>query len=74
MFVLSGNVEQWVDREKRNLGPGDSAFIAAGVVHATFNVTEQLATIAAILGPCVGPNGYEAVDFSNDPSWKALRN
>ena len=30
-------VEQWVDREKRILGPGDSAFVPAGVVHASFN-------------------------------------
>jgi hypothetical protein len=27
ILVIAGKVEQWVDREKRILGPGDSAFI-----------------------------------------------
>ena len=38
ILCVAGSVEQWVDREKRILGPGDSAFIPAGVVHASFNV------------------------------------
>ena len=37
MYVVAGNVEQWIDREKRVLGAGDAAFIPAGMVHATFN-------------------------------------
>ena len=35
IYVLEGEIEQWVDREKRILRPGDSAFIGAGVVHAS---------------------------------------
>lgn len=57
VLVISGMVEQWVDREKRILGPGDSAFVPAGVVHASFNAGDQPAKIIAILGPCVGPVG-----------------
>ena len=38
ILVIAGTVEQWVDREKRILGPGDSAHIPADVVHASFNV------------------------------------
>jgi len=30
IYVVAGEVEQWVDRESRKLGPGDSAFIPAG--------------------------------------------
>ena len=41
ILCVAGSVEQWVDREKRILGPGDSAFIPAGVVHASFNVGES---------------------------------
>ena len=73
VLVVAGKVEQWVDREKRILGPGDSAFIPADVVHASFNVGDQPAKIVAILGPCVGPNGYEVVDVANDAPWKTLR-
>ncbi len=74
ILVIAGKVEQWVDREKRILGPGDSAFIPADVVHASFNVADQPAKIVAILGPCVGPTGYEVVDVANDAPWKTLRN
>jgi len=73
VLVISGKVEQWVDREKRILGPGDSAFIPAGVVHASFNGGDQPARIIASLGPCVGPVGYEVVDVANDAPWDTLR-
>ena len=73
VVVIAGKVEQWVDREKRILVPGDSAFIPADVVHASFNAGEQPAKIIAILGPCVGPAGYEVVDVASDVPWKTLR-
>ncbi len=73
ILVVAGKVEQWVDREKRILGPGDSAFIPGDVVHASFNVGDTPAKIVAILGPCVGPIGYELVDVANEAPWKTLR-
>src|SRR6187431_875086 len=38
IYVVSGTVEHWIEREKRMLRPGDSVFMPAGIVHATFNV------------------------------------
>jgi quercetin dioxygenase-like cupin family protein len=73
ILVTAGKVEQWVDREKRVLGPGDCAFIPAGVVHATFNDVDQPAKIVAILGPSVGPTGYEVVEVAGDAPWRTLR-
>jgi quercetin dioxygenase-like cupin family protein len=73
ILVVAGTVEQWVDRDKRILGPGDSAFIPADVVHASFNVGDDEAKIAAILGPCVGEIGYELVDVAGEEPWKSLR-
>lgn len=73
IYIAAGRVEQWVDREKRILGPGDSAFIPADVVHASFNVGDTDAKIAAILGPCVGEIGYELVDVAGEEPWNALR-
>jgi quercetin dioxygenase-like cupin family protein len=73
ILVVAGKVEQWVDRERRILGPGDSAFIPGDVVHASFNVGDTPAKIVAILGPCVGPIGYELVDIANEAPWKTLR-
>lgn len=73
ILCVSGSVEQWVDREKRILGPGDSAFIPAGVVHASFNVGQAEAKVVAILGPCVGAVGYEVVEMGAEAPWKTLR-
>ena len=73
VLVVAGKVEQWVDRENRILGPGDSAFIPADVVHASFNCGDQSAKIIVTLGPCVGPVGYELVDVSDEAPWKTLR-
>ena len=64
LVVITGKVEQWVDRERRILGPGDSVFIPPNVVHASFNAGDRSAKILAILGPCVGLGGYEAIDVA----------
>ena len=73
IYVVTGKVEQWVDREKRILAAGDSAFLPAGTVHASFNVGGTDANIVAILGPCVGEKGYEVVDVAGEEPWKNLR-
>jgi len=73
ILCVAGSVEQWVDREKRILGPGDSAFIPAGVVHASFNVGQGEAKVVAILGPCKGEIGYEVVEMGAEAPWNTLR-
>ena len=73
LYVVAGKVEQWVDREKRMLGAGDSAFVPKDMVHASFNAGESDAKIVAILGPCVGGGGYELVDVAGEAPWKGLR-
>ena len=49
--VLEGEVEQWLESEKRTLHPGDSIFIPAGVVHASFNSGSGKARMHVVLGP-----------------------
>ncbi len=73
IYVLEGLIEQWVDGEKRTLGPGDTAFIPPGTVHASFNDTDAPSRILAILGPSVGTEGYEAVDVSDQEPWVSIR-
>jgi quercetin dioxygenase-like cupin family protein len=73
IFVVAGKVEQWIDRDKRVLSPGDCAFIPADVVHASFNVGDSDAKVVAILGPCVGKIGYELVDVAAEAPWNKLR-
>ena len=73
IVVISGQVEQWLDRDKHLLGPGDSVFIPAGVVHASFNAGTGKAKLAAILGPCVGDIGYVSVEMGAEAPWNILR-
>ena len=73
IYVVDGEIEQWVDQEKRILKSGDSVFIGADVVHASFNVSDEPAKLIAILGPCVGEGGYELVDMSDQAPWNTLR-
>lgn len=73
IYCISGKVEQWLGEDKRILGPGDSVFIGADVVHASFNVGDGDAQLLAILGPCVGDEGYELVDVADQAPWKDLR-
>ena len=73
LYVLEGKVEQWVDREMRVLGPGDSAFVGADVIHASFNVNDGPSRILVVVGPCVPPDGYVAVETSEVEPWSSLR-
>ncbi len=73
IYVIDGEIEQWVDQEKQTLRPGDSAFIGANVVHASFNVSDGNAKVLAILGPCVGSEGYELVDVAEQEPWASMR-
>jgi quercetin dioxygenase-like cupin family protein len=73
IYVIEGEIEQWIDRERRTLKPGDSAFMGSGVVHASFNSSASRAKILAILGPCVGSEGYELVDVAAEEPWASIR-
>ena len=72
IYVLAGEVEQWVGEEKQLLKVGEVAHILPGVVHATFNVSSADAMILAILSPGsqVGPF---VVDVSMQEPWVSLR-
>ena len=73
IVAIEGEVEQWLENEKRKLQPGDAAFIGKGVVHASFNVSSTPIKLLAILGPCVGDDGYVTVDMSSEPPYRTLR-
>ncbi len=72
IYVLSGAAEQWLDREKRLLGAGDSLYLPAGMVHATYNAGNQPLEFLAILTPAKNP-GPPVVDVYDQEPWKSLR-
>ncbi|MFK7981825.1 MAG: cupin domain-containing protein [Saprospiraceae bacterium] len=73
IYVVNGTVEQWVGQEKQILTAGESVFIPADMVHASFNVGDSDARLIAILGPSVGEDGYELVEVYEQAPWNALR-
>ena len=72
IYVISGQAEQWVDRERRHLGPGDIAHIPKDVVHGTYNAGDDTLVFLAILSPAIF-EGPALVDVSGDLPWSALR-
>ena len=73
IYVMSGEIEQWLEAEKRMLKRGDSIFIDAGVVHASFNTGRDAAVLMVVLGPCDGEAGYIAVEVADQEPWNGLR-
>lgn len=73
IYVIEGQVEQWLEQNKRVLGPGDSIFIPKAVVHASFNTGTTAAKLLAILAPCVTTAGYVSVEVGDQEPWKNLR-
>jgi len=73
IYVTAGTVEQWLAQERRVLSPGDALFIPRGVVHASFNVGSEDAHVLAILGPCIGTQGYVSVEVAGEAPWRDLR-
>ena len=72
IYVLEGKCEQWVEREKRILGPGESAHIPVDTVHASYNIGETPLRVLAILSPA-RITGPMLVDVSGEEPWKSLR-
>lgn len=73
IYVMAGQIEQWLEDKKQLLLPGDSVFIDADVVHASFNVGSEPARLLVSLGPCDGEAGYVVVEMGGEEPWKSLR-
>jgi quercetin dioxygenase-like cupin family protein len=72
IYVESGLAEQWVEREHRLLGPGDTAHIPADLVHGTYNAGEETLVFLAILSPAKF-EGPALIDVSGEDPWRTLR-
>lgn len=72
IYVLEGEAEQWVEREKRTLVSGEIAHIPVNLVHGTYNVGTRPLVFLAILSPADGPEP-PLVDVSHVEPWVSLR-
>jgi quercetin dioxygenase-like cupin family protein len=74
IIVKAGRVVQYVEQEHREMGPGDSAFVPADTVHASFNDFEETAELQVVIGPSLGGDtGYGLVDVADEEPWASLR-
>jgi quercetin dioxygenase-like cupin family protein len=73
IIVKAGQIEQWIGQERTILEVGDSVYLDADVVHASFNVGSETAHLQVILAPAVGDEGYQLVDVSSEQPWASLR-
>lgn len=71
--IRSGRVLQYVEHESRELGPGDSVYLAANTPHATFNIGDTPAEVSVVIGPAKGPDSYEVVDVASEEPWASIR-
>ena len=72
LYVLSGTAEQWVEKEKRNMKPGDSLYLPVGIVHGTYNTGGELLDFLAVLSPAKS-EGPITVEVSDQEPWSSLR-
>ena len=72
IYVLSGEAEQWIEKEQRVLRSGDIVYIPKGVIHGTYNSSSAELDFLAILTPATisGPMTVEVVE--QEP-WRSLR-
>jgi quercetin dioxygenase-like cupin family protein len=73
IYIIAGRLEQWAEREKRILGPGDAVFLPRGMVHALFQFGATETKFLAIFGPSLGTHGIETIEVADEAPWRELR-
>jgi quercetin dioxygenase-like cupin family protein len=73
IWVREGRIEQWLERDKHELGPGEAVFIPTDMVHASFNDSDVPAKLSVILTPTAGDDGYSVIDVFEEEPWASLR-
>ncbi|MFN2628535.1 MAG: cupin domain-containing protein [Gaiellaceae bacterium] len=74
IIIKQGEVTQFIEQESTRLGPGDSVFVAEGVVHASFNDAGDPAHLQVVIGPSLGgETGYGLEDVSAQEPWASVR-
>jgi quercetin dioxygenase-like cupin family protein len=73
IIVKQVTVTQYNERESTTLARGDSVYLDAGVVHASYNDGDETAHLQVVIGPSIGDGGYGRVDVSGEEPWASLR-
>ena len=74
IIVNDGVITQFLGEESSTLAAGDSVFVPEGIVHASFNDSEQTAFLQVVISPSLGgETGYAAEDVTDQEPWVSLR-
>jgi quercetin dioxygenase-like cupin family protein len=72
LYILSGTAEQWIEKERRVMKPGDAIYLPAGLIHGTYNVGTEVLDFLAVLSPAKS-DGPVTVEVGDHEPWKSLR-
>jgi quercetin dioxygenase-like cupin family protein len=72
LYILTGTAEQWIQKEKRIMKPGDSIYLPVGMIHATYNIGPDTLEFLAILSPAKTPPPV-TIEVSQEEPWRSLR-
>lgn len=72
IYVLSGQAEQWLEKEARTLKAGEAVYIPKKMAHATFNESNDPLSFLAILSPAADLEG-SMVYVNKEEPWKSLK-
>lgn len=72
IYIISGEAEQWLEKDVKTLGPGEAVYIPKIMVHATFNSGDKPLSFLAILSPAADLEGSMVYVDTEEP-WKSLK-
>jgi quercetin dioxygenase-like cupin family protein len=72
LYILTGTAEQWIEKEKRLMKPGDAIYLPAGLIHGTYNTSNETLDFLAVLSPAKS-EGPVTIEVSDQPPWNSLR-
>jgi quercetin dioxygenase-like cupin family protein len=72
LYILSGTAEQWIEKEKRSMKPGDAIYLPAGMVHGTYNNAAETLDFLAVLSPAKSGDPV-TIEVSAEEPWRSLR-
>ncbi|MEO8967594.1 MAG: cupin domain-containing protein [Solirubrobacteraceae bacterium] len=73
IWVREGRIEQWLEENRHELGPGEAVYIPRDTVHASFTAGDTDAKLSVILTPTAGDDGYSVIDVFEEEPWASLR-
>ncbi len=73
IFVISGQLEQWIEGDMQILQAGDSVYVNKGVVNASFCFGDEPVKFLTVLSPCLDGVGFQIEDVSQEEPWRTMR-